>query len=108
MIIEQWEVIKYHYVIVFILSVFLVGALIYILKTFKKQTLLKLLTKISVGAIIALTISGTIYLFSFKTIHVIYSYRDEEDLKYFMRNGWELVENSQQYNKAHLQKQYKK
>lgn len=107
MILEEWEVIKYHYIIVFMLSAYLIGASVYTFQN-RKKDLKKILIHIIISATIALGVVITIYSISYKTIHIIYIYEEESELELFTSKGWTIVEISSQYRRAHMEKTYEK
>lgn len=108
MIIETWEVVRFNFIIVFILSCYLISGTIYIFYNHKKKTLMKVLTHFIVGAIIVLGISYAISVMSHKTVHVIYQYDNESEVLYMVDRGWQVIEHNRDYQRVHFSKQYKK
>ena len=105
MVIEQWTEIKYHYVIVFILSTYLIGGALYSVFNFRQQDLKKLLIKVIISAIIAISLSLTIYIFSYKTVHIVYKYDNELEIELFLSKQWVIVEHSKEYQRIHFKKE---
>lgn len=108
MIIDSWEVVKYNYIIVFILSFYMIGSMIYIFYNYKKKTWIKVLIHFIIGAIIALAISYTIASISHKTVNIVYQYESENEVLLMIEKGWTLESHNRQYQKVHLSKKYKK
>lgn len=107
MIIESWDVHKYNYIIVFILSSYIIGSLMYIYFNHKKKSLKKVLIHFIIGAIIVLGISVVISSVSYKTVHIVYQYNNESEILYLVDRGWVLVEHNRFYGRAHFSKEYK-
>ena len=107
MIIEQWEVVKFNYVIVFILSGYITLSSIYLYFNFKKNNIKKSLIHFIIGAIITLSISFIISKYSTKTVHIIYQYNNEKEVLYLVDMGWSVIEHSRDYQRVHFSKLYK-
>lgn len=106
-IIDSWDVHKYNFVIVFILSSYVIGSLMYIYFNYKRKSLKKVLIHFIIGAIIVLGISIAISSISYKTVHIIYQYNHESEVLYLVDRGWVLVEHNRLYGRAHFSKEYK-
>jgi len=106
-IIEQWEVVKFNYVIVFILSGYITLSSIYLYFNFKKNNIKKSLIHFIIGAIITLSISFIISKYSTKTVHIIYQYNNEKEVLYLVDMGWSVIEHSRDYQRVHFSKLYK-
>lgn len=107
MIIEQWEVVKFNYIIVFILSGYITLSSIYLYFNFKKNNIKKSLIHFIIGAIITLSTSFIISKYSTKTVHIIYQYNNEKEVLYLVDMGWSVVEHSRDYQRVHFSKLYK-
>jgi uncharacterized protein YacL len=106
-IIEQWEVVKFNYVIVFILSGYITLSSIYLYFNFKKNNIKKSLIHFIIGAIITLSTSFIISKYSTKTVHIIYQYNNEKEVLYLVDMGWSVIEHSRDYQRVHFSKLYK-
>lgn len=107
MVIETWDVSEYNYIIVFILSFYAIGGIIYIIYNYKKKELVKVLIHFCVGAVIVLALSYMISAYAYKTVHIIYQYNNTNEIQYLVDRGWTLQEDNKQYSRAHLTKVYK-
>lgn len=107
MIIETWEVVKYNYIIVFILSTYVIGSFIYIFYNHKKKSWTKVLTHFIIGAIIVLIISYTISSVSYKRVFVLYQYETDTEVVTMQGRGWRVEELNQRYKRVLFSKEYK-
>lgn len=108
MIIETWEVVKYNYIIVFILSTYTIGSFIYIFYNHKKKSWTKVLTHFIIGAIIVLIISYTISSVSYKRVFVLYQYETDTEVVTMQERGWRVDDINTKHKRVLFSKEYKK